>query len=353
MTKDKNVFIKNIYYMLSYAFTALHQLNYDDIEAEEFDHIHNLFAAILSKGIAQQIKRGLYWEYRSITEDMSALRGKLQMTGTIHNYLGQKRILTCEYDELSENNLLNQILKTTSFLLLRHTKVEGKYKSALRKAMMYFSDVDTIEPTSVSWSEIRFHRNNQTYRMLISLCQLIVEGMLHTTEQCEYKLASFLDEQRMCRLYEKFILEYYTQEHPELKASASRISWALDDNIGTMLPIMQSDITLYYKKKILIIDAKYYSRTMQTQYDTHTIHSNNLYQIFTYVKNKAADTTNDYCDVSGLLLYAQTNEAVQPDCSYSMSGNKISVKTLNLNCEFSEIARQMDQIVEKWVADDC
>ena len=58
---------------------------------------------------------------------------------------------------------------------------------------------------------IRFQRNNQTYRMLVSICQLIIEGMLITTDAGDYRLASFVDEQRMCRLYEKFILEYYTR----------------------------------------------------------------------------------------------------------------------------------------------
>lgn len=38
--------------------------------------------------------------------------------------------------------------------------------------------------------------------MLISLCRLILEGMLLTTDSGEYKLASFVDEQRMNRLYE-------------------------------------------------------------------------------------------------------------------------------------------------------
>ena len=41
-------------------------------------------------------------------------------------------------------------------------------------------------------SAIRFQRNNNTYRMLISLCQLILEGMLMTTQDGEYKLASFV-----------------------------------------------------------------------------------------------------------------------------------------------------------------
>lgn len=63
----------------------------------------------------------------------------------------------------------------------------------------------------------------------------------------------FIDEQRMCRLYEKFVLEYYRQEHPEIKANASQISWQLDDDMGAMLPVMQTDIMLSKDYKTLII----------------------------------------------------------------------------------------------------
>ena len=107
------------------------------------------------------------------------------------------------------------------------------------------------------------------------------------TDAGDYRLASFVDEQRMCRLYEKFILEYYTRHYPALSVSASQIPWSLDDGVGTMLPVMQSDIHLQRGNTVLIIDAKYYSHTTQVQFDKHTLHSNNLYQIFTYVKTAA------------------------------------------------------------------
>lgn len=350
MIKDKSIFIKNIYYMLSYAFTTLNQGGYEDVATEEFENIHNLFAAILAKGIGRLLKQGLYREYLNRKEDITAVRGKINMPGTIQNCLARKRLLTCEYDELSENNLLNQILKTTATILLRHARVDQEYKSDLKKEMLFFSNVDTIDPTTIHWSAIRFQRNNQTYRMLISLCQLILEGMLLTTDSGEYKLASFVDEQRMNRLYEKFILEYYAKECPQVTATASRISWALDDGVGILLPIMQSDIMLTKGSEVLIIDAKYYTHTTQTQYDVHTLHSSNLYQIFTYVKNKDTEFGDQPHTVSGMLLYAATDEAIQPDNSYQMSGNKISVKTLDLNRNFSEIAAQLNAIVTEHFA---
>lgn len=351
MTKDNHIFIKNIYYMLSYAFTSLNQSNYDEIAGEEFENIHDLLAAILSKGIGQQLKQGLYKEYVPERDELSVMRGKINMPGTIRHSLQHEQLLCCEFDNYSENNLLNKIIKTCVTLLLKHGDVQEKYKSILKKEMLFFSNVQEIEPRNVRWSSIGFSRNNKTYRMLISLCQFILEGMLLTTEKGNYRLASFADEQRMCRLYEKFILEYYSKEFPTLEAEAAQIDWAVDDGIRTMLPVMQSDIMLSDRKgNVLIIDAKYYSHTTQVQYDKHTLHSGNLYQIFAYVKNKEAELAkrNLPHKVSGMLLYAGTDEEIQPNYSYMMSGNRIEINTLDLNQEFGEIKNKLNSIVNKY-----
>ena len=187
--------VQNIYYMLSYAFTTLQQGEYENIAAEEFENLHNLFAAILAKGIGRQLKQGLYRDYQSRMDNLSTMRGKINMVGTIQNHMAKKPLLMCEYDELSADNLLNQILKTTVSLLLRHADVEDQYKTELKKEMLFFTEVSLIDPQIIRWSAVTFHRNNQSYRILIGICQLILEGMLLTTEEGEYKLAKFVDDQ--------------------------------------------------------------------------------------------------------------------------------------------------------------
>ena len=73
-----------------------------------------------------------------------------------------------------------------------------------------------------------------------------------------------------------------------------------------------------------------------------------MYQVFTYVTNKDAQFGDKPHEVAGMLLYAQTDE-VQPNNEYWMSGNKISVRTLNLNCEFKEIAKQLNSIADAFL----
>lgn len=361
MTKDKSIFIKNIYYMLAYAFRSLNPYEEEEIEADTFENIHDLFACILSKGIGTQLKHGLYREYVSCRDDLPVMHGKIDISGTMRNLSGSRRMLSCEYDEFFEDNQMNQILKLCASLLLKCTDVKQEYKGELKKELLFFSGVSMIQPGEIRWQAIHFHRNNQNYRILLSICQLLLEGMLLTTDSGEIKLASFIDDQRMSHLYEKFILEYYIREHPELRTRSAQIPWALDDGVGTLLPVMQSDVMLENPKneRVLIIDAKYYSHTLaKNPYGQQTVHSANLYQIFTYVKNEQARRNaeagiyrhiGESCDctdssVFGMLLYAKTDEELVPDNEYRMSGNRISVRTLDLSRKFGEVRKQLDQI---------
>ena len=227
-----------------------------------------------------------------------------------------KKQLTCTYDEFSVNCYLNQILKSTMNLLLK-SDIPTSRKKKLKNILRYFSEVDLIDLRDVNW-KIRFDRNNQTYRMLIGVCYLTVKGLLQTTKKGDVKLMNFIDDQLMSRLYEKFILNYYKKEHPSINASASQIKWQLDDDEDYLLPRMQSDIMLSYLDKILIIDAKYYKNTTQSYYGVNMAHSPNLYQIFTYVKNKQLE--DESCEVSGMLLYPMTDEEILPNNTYKMGG---------------------------------
>lgn len=345
MIKDKSIFIKNIYYMLSYAFQILKQSNYDEIASEKFEDAQDLFAAILSKGIGQQLKRGLYREYIPKKETLSIMRGKLNMPDTIRNRIQRKQKLTCEFDELSENNLFNQILKTTIHYLLSDEGVKRDRKIALKKILVFFDGIDMLKPSEIQWSRLHYQRNNKNYEMLMNICYFVLDGMLQTTEKGEYKMAAF-SEEHMARLYEKFILEYYAQHHSYLsEVKAGQVKWNLvGENAESMirfLPVMQTDIMLRLKDKILIIDAKYYGRIMLSQFEKESLRSGHLYQIFTYVKNQDKDLTGN---VAGVLLYAKTDEDITPDCMFNMGGNMIGAKTLDLNKEFSIIASQLDKL---------
>ena len=345
MTNDKGIFIQNIYYMLSYAFQILKQEDYKQIAGEKFDNIHDLFAAILEKGVSRQVKQGLYREYVPMQENLSVMRGKLNMGETVRLKVQNKQKLACEFDEFSEDNLYNQILKVTIYHLIRADDVADKRKQSLKRLSVFFENVKLIQPDHIAWNRLIYQRNNRNYELLLNICYFVLNGMLQTTEDGSYKLLSFSDE-HMERLYEKFLLEYYKQHHPELNPKSAQVNWNLigqnDPTMIQFLPKMQTDITLQKDGRTLIIDAKYYSRSMVQNYEKETLRSAHLYQIFAYVKNMDTDNTGN---VSGLLLYAKTEDEVFPEGEpFVIGGNSIGARTLDLNREFKEIAEQLEDI---------
>ena len=351
---NKTIVIKNVYYMMSYAFRVLKQTNYEYVAKEEFEDAADLLAAILAKGVAQQIKQGLHREYVDKHETLPFIRGKLNLPGTIRNRIRRNPNAACEFDELSEDNLLNRILKTTMTALLRTEGVKKERKDALKKNLVFFDGVGEFLSIESPWRRIQYQRNNRNYEMLIHLCSMILDGMIQTAEHGKYRLAVF-EEKYMPWLYENFILEYYRVHRPDLNPAHTKISWDYrggKDDIGKeFMPAMKTDISLRKGKITLIIDAKYYGHILKASHQNAEpkLPSANLYQIFAYVKNyekRIADSDTDE-EVSGLLLYAKTNELNVPFCQCNIGGNRIGAQTLDLNCDFKTIRGQLDGIANK------
>ncbi|MDO5554487.1 MAG: 5-methylcytosine-specific restriction endonuclease system specificity protein McrC [Planctomycetia bacterium] len=339
----KGIAVKNIYYMLTYAFEILRERDYDALSTEEFVHIDDMMAAILILGLSSQIKRGLNREYLIKDEELTTLRGKIALSATLKSQSHLKRSLFCQYDEFSEDNLMNQIMKTAAWQLLRSPDVKLKKRRELKKLLGAFANVQLLHNLKISWNSLKFHRNNATCRMLMAICQMIIERHLMSSVHGTTNLKNYEDDREMCRLYERFVLRYFQKHYPQYNASSIHIKWNLDDEFMDFLPAMKTDITLKYGNKTLIIDTKWYSKTMQyhEQWHSMTCHSANLYQIFTYVKNHDRNRSGN---VSGLLLYAKTDEVLTPNFDYRIGGNAISVKTLDLSGDWPAIDSQLKKI---------
>lgn len=342
------ILVKNVYYMLAYAFTSLQGKGYKNLSAEDFDNVADLLAAILTKGINQQVRHGLKRDYVEIKEQLSAPRGKFELTESMKSNCLTQGKLVCTHDEFSLNSQLNRIVKTAAVMLLK-SDVSKDRKIYLRRALDYLSDVEPYNPKDIDWKN-RLDRNSGSYKMLIFVSKLAIDGMLINNDGGKLRLEDF-SESDLAHLFERFVLQYFKKEHTStVSANAPTIAWALDNDIDELLPTMRTDITLVDKNNpshVLIIDTKFYGSILQTHYDKQTIRSNNLYQIFTYVKNMARTLQQSFDDprVQGMLLYAKTTADIQPDVVYQMSGTPISVKTLDLNQPFEAIRSQLDSLL--------
>jgi len=339
MERNNNIPIRNIYYMLSYAYQTLSLSEYKQIGTEKFENIKELYAEILSIGIPVLIRGGLSKDYISVEETSNVIKGKIDINSTIKkNTLVDKKVAVV-YDEFSENIFLNQIIKATLVYLSRSNKISRKLRRLFYGMLPYFTEVSDVELGLELWQNVRYNRQNIRYQFIVDVCRYLYEQLLFDESSTSQMIKEVQDEQRLSTLYEKFIYAFFKRE-TKYNVSHPQIQWNVDDEFTVALPIMQTDLVLQKDKKILIVDAKFYSESMVSRFEGGAAKqkSGNLYQIFTYINNwkKGRDEI-----VAGMLLYAKTTALNQPNHIYRIKGNQIFVVSLDLQQDFDGIKENL------------
>lgn len=339
MEKNDKIPIRNIYYMLSYAYQSLHLSEYRDMGTENFENTQELYAEILSIGIPVLIRGGLHKDYISFHDTSTVIKGKMDINSSIkrNSLLGKK--MSIIYDEFSEDILLNQIMKATILYLSRSNKICHKNRKLFHGLLPYFSMVSDLPLQLSLWSGVRYNRQNIRYQFILDVCRYLFEELLFDENTASLELRELQDKQRLSSLFEKFIYAFFKKE-TEYAVSRPQITWQVDDEFTEALPIMQTDLVLKNNSKTLIIDTKFYTENMSAKFEGSTMKhkSGNLYQVFTYVNNW---NKNPEETVAGMLLYAKTTAEVQPNHIYKIKGNKFYVVSIDLQDDFSSIKENL------------
>src|SRR5690625_995556 len=347
MERNNQIPIRNIYYMLSYAYQTLNLGEYKQIGTEKFKNVKELYSEILLIGVPVLIRGGLSKDYISVEENSNVIKGKIDINSTIKkNALVNKKVAVV-YDEFSEDILLNQLIKATLVYLSRSNQISRKKRRMFYGLLPYFTNVSDVKLDLNLWKNVKYNRKNIRYQFIVDVCRYLYEQLLFDESSTYQLMKELQDEQRLSSLFEKFIYAFFKRE-TKYKVSRPQIHWNVDDGYTEALPIMQTDLVLQKENKTLIVDTKFYSENMAARFEGGATkqRSSNLYQIFTYINNwrKEADET-----VAGMLLYAKTTAINQPNHIYHIKGNQIIVVSLDLQQDFSGIKRELLVYTEQFL----
>jgi 5-methylcytosine-specific restriction enzyme subunit McrC len=196
-----------------------------------------------------------------------------------------------------------------------------------------------------AFSRIQLHRNNGYYDLLLRIAELAFDCLLPDPSGEGFLFQDVLrDEQKMARVFEEFIRNFYRVEQRAFSVEPLTIQWdAIPrfDGVGR-LPIMRADVFLRSQERKIIIDTKYYRSALQTYHGTDSFHSGNLYQIFSYLKN-AAGRDPTFETVEGILLYPEVEHEI--DASYLLQGHHVKVATLDLSQPWPAIEDRLLEIL--------
>lgn len=361
MANEFKVPIKNIYYMLCYAWNVIDYSDSTVCGDEEFSDIYNLLARILLKELGILLKRGFYKEYVEKAELMSNLKGQININDSVQQNILKNMKMICNYDEYSENVLFNQIIKATLIDFLKYSGLSKELQNQIRKILLAFNNIDLIRVEKKHFSMIKFHRNNLNYLVIMNVCKLFKYVLIANEDNGSVKFANYISEDQMQKVYEIFILNFYKKHLDKsiYKVHAPKIKWHLDSNtedewrglfdIEDNPGDRRTDIVIENKVKNIqfIIDAKYYKETLVSKHyndNELTYRTSHLNQVRGYLMD------SDFQGKKiGALMYPTLNVDFEKGMMIPILGAPIIIKTLNLNTKWENIKNDLLAFVHKVV----
>ncbi len=341
--------VLNIYHMLCYSWRSLEQAEKVQIDHADRLDILNLLAAVLTSAVRRLVKRGLNGNYILVTDEINGVKGKFDVGPTVKTLAHRKLKAVCTFDEFSQDILLNRIIVSVLLKLLRIKGIEPEIHAGIKSLIWHFPGIRQINVEGKDFSRVKLGRNEKHYRFVLSICRLLVDHLLPSENPGEYFFDDFIrDERKMNSLFESFVRNFYKIKLGDRwEVRRESISWQFESLTATdknYLPSMQTDITISDGSKKVIIDTKYYSKTLTEYYDSEKIHSANLYQLFAYLLNQ--ENTEDASSLSagGMLLYARTTGELN-QC-YRYKSHHIHIRTIDLFKPWQLIEADLMQIWE-------
>jgi 5-methylcytosine-specific restriction enzyme subunit McrC len=335
--------IYNIYYLLCYAWNKLEERDIVDVTGIDSTELCDLFAKVLCGGTSRLLKMGLDRGYVQLNEETSGIKGKIDLGYSLKRNLFKKAKVQCQFDELSYNILHNQILKSTLHRLAEVDELAPELKDHLIDLLRRLHEIEEIPLRKSVFRKIQLNRNNSFYDFLLKICELVIDNLLPSEEKGHSKFRDFVrDEKQMGILFEDFVRNFYRLEQCSYKVYREDIRWDISSGDAQFLPKMQTDISLESQQRKIVIDTKYYQEALTEHFEKEKIRSENMYQMFAYLKNLESTTTiNRNCE--GILLYPTVTKEL--DINMTTHGHHISFKTINLNQEWRGVHKDLLSMV--------
>lgn len=331
--------LRNIYYILSYAWKYFKFNDLTKLDKKDFNSPTEFFAEIFDLCLGRYVKKGLKKNYVQINEELKGIKSKVDFSMTIKTNGFRLKKFYCTYDDFTENNIINQVIKFTLLGFLK-ANISIEQKSSLKRKLVFFGKVDNIIVNNYTFSKVKYTRDNFNLNFLINICKYVYSNSGFDEKSGEFTMSDFSNSKSMPMVFENFILNFYKEKLDGYKVrGGEHIKWK-SESINSLYPVMKTDITIRGNKKTYVIDTKFKKDVFQNYYDTPKFNSSNIYQIYTYLDNFQSENG----ELEGMLLYPTTHTTVRD--SNTISGKTININTINLNQEWKLIENELLELIE-------
>lgn len=349
--------IKNALFMYSYIWEKVGNRDYTNLSADDDFESSNIYAELFLINIKRILKSGLYKDYTLRCKETKFIKGRIDFISTINNQSLNYGKVYCNYNELGENNIFNQIIKSMAIRLYNSSDINAKNKKRINKIILYFNRVDYIEIKASSFKNLNFNKLNYYYFLMIKICELIFNAQMLSENTGEYKFYDlFNSDENMHNVFELFVNKFYQYELPkEYKVKYQDVlRWNMTGGNNDLLPVMKIDTEIISSDETIILDTKYYKDYGSTNSKKKKFISNNIYQLMSYLNN-----INVNNKLRGILLYPlpfngkPINESYDTKVISRTKGvidTKVQFVTIDLSKDWKDIAYDLLNIIDSEIA---
>lgn len=340
--------IKNVYYILCYAWDRPWQGDATDVGVDSIQALPDLFAYVLIDGVERLLRAGLDRGYEPTTEITATPRGRI-------NYLQSVRLATvatgklvCEPDELTYDVLHNQLIKTTIRRLATAVGLSTANRDELQALYRRMNGVGEANPSPAAFARAKPNTSRSLYGFILHVCNLVCESLLPDTEHGRRRFADFTrDEEKMRLIFQAFVANYL-RRHLGLgcRVGGRQTPWiglTGDSEAVGLVPTLNTDVVVECLGQVLVIDTKFTAKAKtHGRFGKERFQPSHLFQLFAYVKNTIAVTPAK--PTKGLLLYPQVSTAFSHD--FQLGGHPFRVASIDLNAPSPLIGPQLVGLVK-------
>ena len=308
-----------------------------------------LLGKVLAGGVSHLFRRGIDRGYVERREDLAGIRGKLEVSETAKRALRARGRAACHFEELSVEILPNRILRTSLHGLLgSQLNLDRNVRGDVRSAYRRLDGVSRARLKRNTFGQVQLGGNRRIYQFLLSVCRLLYESSIVDENTGRTVFRDFhRDEATMWALFEEFVTGFCEREQSVYRVNPAGRNidwagkgWAARADRGR-IPVMTADVILESPTRRIIMDTKYYKDALARGRGSGTgkLHSDNLYQLLAYLRNRQA-THPDGSRHDGILLYPQVGDDPLRADIY-LEGYRIQARTINLNQDWRFIRKDM------------
>ena len=278
--------------------------------------ILEIFIQFFIEEVEKIVKKGLIYRYENKKENLNMFKGKLDINNHIKYNFSHKEKFYVKFDEFSVNSLENIFIKMT-IQKLKKISFNSKNKENLDRIGHYFEKVSILENSIENLEYITFDRINGYYKNAIQWAKIFLNNQsssIFSTNNGEITSILF----PMENIFENYIInklrnliqeKYYNQFIIKTQDNSCSIFSNIDFNntkIENDILRVKPDIVIKNKetKEIFILDTKW--KVLNKSDDKFKISTEDIYQMFTYVKTYN-DRSKNYICKKAYLIYPATN----------------------------------------------